>query len=247
MMRILVAIFTRIRAVIGAAFGITTTAFWSTMVIIAGALDQQRALTWMGQRWGKGLLFIFGIRLDIRGAEKVPAKGGGILVFNHQSHFDVPIMYAATDKQIRFGAKIELFKIPVFGLAMRAIGTLPIARDNRSEVMRIYKDAERAFKRDVIYVLAPEGTRQKEPQIGRFKKGPFVFARNAGVPIIPVVFKGAFDVLPKNTLFVNVDHWHTTVKVEFLDPIQTTGYQADQIDELVTLARERMTACFAGL
>src|SRR5690606_17085370 len=109
-----------------------------------------------------------------------------------------------TEKHIRFGAKIELFKIPFFGRAMRAVGTLPIARENRAGVFKIYKEAERQFSRDVIFVLAPEGTRQKEPRIGRFKKGPFIFAINARVPIIPAVLRGAHEVLPKKSLLVNV-------------------------------------------
>ncbi|HVK61355.1 MAG TPA: lysophospholipid acyltransferase family protein [Bdellovibrionales bacterium] len=243
----MIGILTRIRAVIGAILGLLTTAFWCAAVVTAGTLGAKRSLSWMARQWGRGLLFIFGIRIDVRGAENLPAKGGGIAVFNHQSHFDIPLIFAATDRQIRFGAKIELFKIPIFGPGMRAVGTLPIARDNRSEVMRIYKDAERAFQEDIIYVLAPEGTRQKEPVIGRFKKGPFVFARNAGVPIVPVVIKGGYDVLPKSTVFVNVGEWHRTVKIEVLPSIPTAGLTPDQIEALLEKTRAQMVEAFARM
>jgi 1-acyl-sn-glycerol-3-phosphate acyltransferase len=167
--------------------------------------------------------------------------GGGILVFNHQSLFDIPVVISTTFKHIRFGAKIELFKVPFFGAAMRAAGTLPIARQNRNEVMRVYKEAEARFMRNTIFVLAPEGTRQKEPVLGRFKKGPFFFALSGGVPLIPVVIRGAHSVLPKQSLMVNVGRWTRKIHVEYLDPVITQGLGTAGVSELMNQVRDAMS------
>lgn len=235
---------TYIRAIIGGLFCLAWTLLFSILVLASGLLGQQKFATYIITIWSRILLWTFGVRVEAEGAENLPRAGGGILVFNHQSHLDIPAIMTATDAQIRFGAKIELFKIPFFGAAMRAIGTLPIARENRSEVLRIYQDAARRFEDNILFVLAPEGTRQKEPRLGRFKKGPFLFAQNAKVPIIPVVLKGAFDVLPPKALLVNVGAWRRTIKVRFLPPIETT---AMPLDSLVTETYGRMNAVFESI
>ena len=239
---------THIRSLLGAVFVIVHTFLSAILVMSAGFLGLQDVGTWFVRQWSRGLLFVFGIQISVEGTEFVPAQGGGIMVFNHQSHFDIPVICCATDKKIRFGAKVELFKIPFFGTAMRAVGTLPIARESRSEVLRIYKDAEKKFQQNFIFVLAPEGTRQKEPVLGRFKKGPFIFAKNAGVPIIPVVLRGAHAVLPKKSLGVNLGRWTRTVHVRFLAPFETRTLSPEEdIDDFVLRVRDAMNTCYESL
>ncbi|MEK7355606.1 MAG: lysophospholipid acyltransferase family protein, partial [Bdellovibrionota bacterium] len=220
-------VFSHVRSLVGIVFTVFHTLLCAIFVITAGVLGLDRIATELVRIWGVVLLWVFGIRVEHEGEANLPARGGGIIVFDHQSHFDIPVILSITHKNIRFGAKIELFKIPMFGGAMRAVGTLPIARENRSDVFKVYKEAEKRFAKDFIFVLAPEGTRQKEPQIGRFKKGPFLFAINAGVPIIPVVIKGAHAVLPKNSLGVNLGKFSRTVHVRVLPPIDSKQFKAD--------------------
>jgi 1-acyl-sn-glycerol-3-phosphate acyltransferase len=247
----LISIATHLRSFFGILFAIPYTIFWSLIVIGIGALGYDRAATALIPRWSRILLAIFGIRVHCRGEDHLPAKGGGIVVFNHQSLFDIPVLMSTTGKNIRFGAKIELFKIPFFGAAMRAGGTLPIARDNRSEVMKLYKESEARFARDILFVLAPEGTRQVEPEIGRFKKGPFIFALNGGVPVIPAVIKGAHHVLPKKSLGVNLGKWIRDTQVEYLAPVQpakvTPPAETREADALMNQVRALMVESYARL
>lgn len=238
---------TSIRAVIGLVIGITDTILWSIIVFIAAFMNQQKLATKLISIWARFNFFVFGIDLIVTGEENLPDTGGGIIVFNHQSHFDIPALCLSTEKQIRFGAKIELFKIPFFGPAMRAIGTLPIARDNRSGVMKIYAEAAKRFESGTLFVLAPEGTRQPEPVIGRFKKGPFIFAINAGVPLIPAVIKGAYEVFPKQTVMINVGKWRRKVYIEFLPAVSTKGTSAAEVDRVVATVRDQMVASFDRL
>jgi 1-acyl-sn-glycerol-3-phosphate acyltransferase len=240
-------VLTRIRACIGAVFGVLWTLLFSILVFFLGALNRQRAATALIRVWSAGLLATFGVRVEVEGEENLPRAGGGIIVFNHQSHLDIPAIMSATDKQIRFGAKIELFRIPFFGAAMKSIGTLQIARDNRSEVLKIYQEAAKRFEDGILFVLAPEGTRQREPRLGRFKKGPFLFAMNARVPIIPVVLKGAFEVLPPKGLLINLGQWRRTIRVRFLPPIDSTRFTSDTLEAFVSETFSQMNAVFESL
>jgi 1-acyl-sn-glycerol-3-phosphate acyltransferase len=238
---------TRVRAYLGAVLNILSTLFFSIVVLVCGVFNQQHLATWLIRGWAHLLLWTFGLRIEVEGEENLPVQGGGIIVFNHQSQLDIPVIVAATEKQIRFGAKIELFKIPFFGPALKSIGTLQIARDNRTEVLRIYKDAARRFEDNILFVLAPEGTRQREPKLGRFKKGPFLFAMNAKVPLIPVVLKGAFEVLPPKRMLVNLGMWRRTIYVRFLPAIDSSQYTQATLDTFVDETFANMNAAFESL
>lgn len=243
----MVTVFSHVRSAFGAVFTVFFTLACAVFVITAGSLGLDRLATKLVQGWGDTLLFVFGIKVAVEGEENLPETGGAIIVFDHQSHFDIPVICSITDKNIRFGAKIELFKIPMFGAAMRAVGTLPIARENRSEVFRVYKEAEARFAKNFIFVLAPEGTRQSEPKIGRFKKGPFLFAVNAGVPIVPVVLKGAHAVLPKKSLGANLGAWSRTVHVRVLPPVDSKQFTTTQLDAYVENVRTKMVEAYEGM
>lgn len=238
---------TYVRALIGGVLMLIWTLISSICVFVLGFSGAQRGATKFITYWSRFLLWVFGVRVIEEGQENLPKAGGGILVFNHQSHLDIPAILTATDAQIRFGAKTELFKIPFFGAAMRSIGTLPIARDNRTEVLRIYREAATRFQDNILFVLAPEGTRQKQPRLGRFKKGPFLFALNARVPIVPVVLKGAFDVLPPKAVLVNVGKWRRTIHVQFLAPIDSTRFTSETMDQFVSETYSKMNEAFESL
>lgn len=242
-----VTIVTQIRSIFGSVFAVCFTILMSVVVILAGFVGPTSFVTRLMRFWARVVLFVFGIRLDVRGAEHLPKKGGGIIIFNHQSNLDIPALMLSNKLDTRFGAKIELFKIPFFGAAMRAVGTLPIARSNRTEVLRIYQEASSRFAKNTIFVLAPEGTRQSEPIIGRFKTGPFHFAINAQVPLIPAVIKGAYHVQHKGQLGVNVGRWTRTVVIEYLPPIPTEGLALDQVGALMDRSRDQIIEVYDRL
>jgi 1-acyl-sn-glycerol-3-phosphate acyltransferase len=214
--------------------------------IFFGAIGQHGLVTKSIYIWSEISLWLLSIELKVIGSENLPdPSGDGVLfLFNHQSHFDIPLIYNATNQfsrqNIRFGAKIELFKIPVFATAMRFAGMLPIARENRREVMRVYEEAQSRFQQHFSYVLAPEGTRQAKPEVGPFKRGPFVFAVNSKAKIVPVVISGAYAILPKTRLIPATDRWSFQVIVEFLPPVSTEGLGLDDLPALIAKVREDM-------
>src|SRR4051812_15382719 len=175
------------RSLLGIVFLLGWTLVCSILTILFGNLRQFGITEKIMRTWSKTLLAIFGVEVKLHGVENIPKDRAALFVFNHQSHFDILVLKGFVPRVLSFGAKAELFKIPFFGPAMRAVGTLPIERDNRAEVFRVYKAAQERFSSTLNFILAPEGTRQSKPELGPYKKGPFIFAINGQVPVVPVV------------------------------------------------------------
>lgn len=195
--------------------------------------------------WGKISCWMFGVKIIVRGQENIPA-GGCIYLFNHTSFFDIFAMQGALHG-FRFGAKIELFKIPVFGMAMRRMGALPIARERRDEVFRVYQAAQERIERGEKFALAPEGTRQNEEKLGNFKAGPFVFAINAHAPLVPVVIRGAAAIMPKGHWVPNWDRWTREVTIDVLPPVSTESFGIKDRPFLQEKVRNEMLPYFTSV
>lgn len=194
--------------------------------------------------WGRLSCRMAGVRVEVRGQENIPA-GGCLFLFNHTSFFDV-FAIVGYIPGIRFGAKAELFKIPLFAQAMRAAGTLPIARDNRDEVYKVYEEARARFARGDRFALSPEGGRFYGPALSPFKAGPFLFAMSAGVPVVPVVLEGAYEALPKGEFLFNRRRLRHTIVIHILAPVSTADYTPETRKELQAVVYERMNAVWAG-
>ena len=243
-MQNLILIYNYVRSYIGLFILGVNTIFWCALGWLFHLIvPQPRLGTFIMRGWSWVLLRAVSVRVVVKGLENLP-KEPSIIVFNHSSHFDIPCLVNATPRQIRFGAKIELFSIPVFGPTMRLIGMLPIARSNREKVLEIYRQAVVRIKNGEWFCLAPEGTRQDGAQLGAFKKGPFIFAVAAQCNLVPVVIKGAHKVIPKGDIIVNRGRWSSDVVVEFLPPISALGTTEQDVDRLHDLAFEAMTRAY---
>lgn len=171
--------------------------------------------------WARGTCLLAGVSVKVQGLENVPA-GGCVFLFNHTSFFDIFAIYSILP-ELRFGAKVELFKIPFFGYAMRRVGILPIDRSKREKVYRHYEKSRARIEAGEKFVLAPEGTRQEAEVLAPFKAGPFVFAISSKAPVVPLVIRGAAPVWPKKTFFVNMGKWHSEIQLNILSSVSTDG------------------------
>lgn len=235
-----------LRSLFGALLFILHTLLTCLTVIFLGVLKARKAQDKVVQIWGRLGLWYFGVRPHVSGLENLQDRGV-IYLFNHQSHLDICLMHAMVPDSFRFGAKIELFKIPIFGRAMLMSGALPIARQNRNEVFRVYREAEKRIEAGESFILAPEGTRQKQPEIGPFKKGPFFFAMGAKAPVQPVMMKGVFDALPKTQLLPNTDRWTRDVYLRLGEPFETANLSSENLDGFVQEVREYMVKEYAQM
>ena len=131
-----------------------------------------------------------------------------IFMANHQSDFDILIVLAHIPGQFRWIAKKELFKIPIFGKAMRNAGYIEIDRQNHEKALKSLDEAAQKIREGKSVVTFPEGTRSRDGKIRPFKQGMFHLAIRAGVPIVPISIIGAREIMPKRTLKVKARQDH---------------------------------------
>jgi 1-acyl-sn-glycerol-3-phosphate acyltransferase len=238
-----VIVFSFLRSFFAGLFFIVFTFFWCVFAIIVAFLPHSKGFeTWIMSTWGKVAIKIWGVKVVVKGLENIP-KGSCLFVFNHTSFFDIFAMEAAYG-EFHFGAKIELFQIPVFGAAMRRMGILPIARQRRESVFKVYEEAQKRAALGEKFALSPEGKRNERETLLPFKAGPFIFAINSKMPLVPVVIKGAHEILSKNQILPNWDRWTRTLTVEYLPPISTEGYSIEERTALQEKTYEAMKVHF---
>lgn len=192
----------------------------------------------VGPLWCYPMIKLSGVVPEIQGQENVPKNKGFLFLFTHCSHMDIPFLFVCSPKSFRYGAKASLFKIPLFGKAMELAGTLPITREDRSKVMEVYKSAEKRVANGEAFALAPEGGRREGDEIKKFKSGPFIFAINAKMPVVPVVICGMDRVLPKGSILINKKRWTKKVGVRFLPPVDMAKVPIEEMKRVKEQIRE---------
>jgi len=236
--------FAKLKSVIAVVMFILLTFVLASVGVVQNLIFNRRKFdNWIIMNWGRWTCWLFKIKVQITGLNHLKQGEGGIILFNHSSFVDIFVM-AAHLKNIRFGAKIELFKIPIFGLAIKRFGTLPIARNNREEVFKVYEEARVRFSRGEKFSLSPEGGRFYGEQLARFKSGPFVFAINSQVPLIPVVIRGAYQCWPKGSWLANAERLDRVVEIAILEPISTVGLNINQRGQLQNQCYELMNRVY---
>ena len=159
-----------------------------------GSVDERAR--WFGRR----VVELLDIDLHVRGTEQVPAGRAYVYMSNHQSHLDIPMLYATLPSPtIRMLAKKELFRIPVWGRGLRAAEFIEVDRGNHARAMQSIDYAAKLVRDGVSIYLAPEGTRSRDGRIGKLKKGGFHLALGTGAPIVPVAVRGTIDILPRGS------------------------------------------------
>jgi len=217
----------------------TLTIVFATIVIIAALLGVKDRPGGIYDRlpriWSRAILWAAGARVTLEGTENLHGDGPFIFTCNHVSLFDIPALVGSLPRHY-FVAKSELFKIPVFGPGIRAVGTIPIERENQKAAFSAYDEAARRIRAGSSVVVFPEGTRGKAYPIRPFKKGPFVLAVKAGVPIVPCVVHGTIEILPKKSVLIHPGH----IVVRLLEPVPTAGLDYDDRNGLAQTVHDRM-------
>lgn len=215
---------------------------WTVLVIICGAPFSLISPNYMhitGRIWGIVSLRLAGVRLKVEGRENLPNDGQPVIFAgNHQSNFDILAYFAGLPLQFRWMAKEELFHIPLFGLAMRRSGYIPIDRSDRRKAMQSMSVAAERIRGGTSVVIFPEGTRSGDGRLQEFKKGGLLIALKAQVPIVPVAISGSGKALPKNSFIFRPG----TIHLRILPPLATAGLTSRDSDTLMAQLRERLVA-----
>jgi len=154
--------------------------------------------------WAKSLLFAAGVRVEADLSALDP-KGTYIFMANHQSHLDIPILFATlSGYNFRFLAKESLFTIPVFGPAMRRMGHVAIDRGNRRKAMESIQEAVDLVAGGVGLLVFPEGTRSMDfTRIQEFKTGGMIVALKCQAMVAPIILSGSGNILAKHGRRIN--------------------------------------------
>ncbi len=213
---------------------VLTTIFWgSTAVIVSLFTRTGNPVHKVARIWARGILFVSRIKVTVNGLANIDPTQSYVYMSNHQSNFDIPVLLAYLPVQFRWLAKAELFKIPIFGRAMRGAGYVKIDRFNQEAAFESLNEAARKMKNGVSIMIFPEGTRSRDGNIRSFKKGGFIMALDAAAPIVPVVLKGTWTIMEKSSLRINTGEVSLNLKA----PIATTDYTRENKDDLIKSVR----------
>lgn len=182
------------------------TAFWGSLGIIASFWSAEAAVDYCIRPWGRTILNSFGIELDVRGVENIPRGKPCLILYNHQSTFDILAFSAVIPVGWKAVMKKELMFVPFIGAVAKLSGHYFVNRDgsinDTKKVRKIVNDLKTG--KDAV-VIAPEGTRSEDGNLLPFKKGVFMIASVSGVPVIPMIIWGGKDIRPKNQLKIDLD------------------------------------------
>lgn len=191
------------------------------------------------KRWMAFNLWFARVHVDVRGLENLDPKKQYIFMSNHRSAADiVAIGVALWDYQIRFVAKKELLRVPVFGWGLWAMRNIIIDRRNHVQAVRSYAVAGERIRRGISVVVFPEGTRGEGRELLPFKKGGFVLAIETGTPIAPIAVVGTEVVMPKRSLRIESG----TVEVRIGKPIETADVAYKEKERLLEAVRSSIVA-----
>ena len=192
--------------------------------------------------WAKSLLRAGGVKVVLHDAHRASPENPHVFVSNHVSWFDV-LALAAELPRYNFVAKAEIFRVPVFGRGAKAVGTIPIQRENRKAAFAAYEEAARRIRNGDSVVVFPEGTRGTTYSLRPFKKGPFVLAIASQAPVVPTLVHGTIEVLPRGSFWARAG----TVHVHFLEPVSTAGLNYEDRDALANTVYKRMAEAMEKL
>jgi 1-acyl-sn-glycerol-3-phosphate acyltransferase len=205
----------------------------------------QRFYDWAGRFFSRALLWAGGTPVRVFGLENVDRERPQIIACNHQSMYDVWAVVAHLPvTRYHFVAKKELRRVPIFGRAAAASGHVFIDRENRVAAVESLKVAGRLIREaNSTAVVFPEGTRSLTGDLQRFKKGPFIMAIESGVPIVPTVIDGTFDILPKRGFRLRPH----PITIRFGTPVETRGFTHEDRDALIARVHAEMADMLAEL
>lgn len=188
------------------------------VIIVPGRERRRRA----ARRAGRILFPLAGIRIRVMGLEYLPS-GACFLASSHATYMDGPLLTTALPPRFGFVIKREALKTPIFGWLLVRLGSVFVERFNTKAAMSDATHLIQLAREGVSLGVFPEGTFRREPGLRAFHLGAFLAATRAGIPVVPVVIRGARQILPGETLWPRPGR----VEIEVLAPIMPTGKRGD--------------------
>jgi 1-acyl-sn-glycerol-3-phosphate acyltransferase len=212
----------------------------SVLVIIGSFVGASgRFYERIGRLWVRSLLRASGVRVEAFGLEHIAPGRPQIILCNHVSWYDVGALTDIVPKRYRFVGKQELTRVPLWGRAWQAAGSIAIDRaDTQSAIASLDRAAQLVKADSSAIIIFPEGTRSPNGELQPFKKGAFMLALHSGIEVVPAVVLGTRDILPKGSWRVRPGR----IIVRFGRPMEVGACSDANRDELMARARQAMEA-----
>ncbi len=188
--------------------------------------------------WSALILGAAGVRVRVLHADRMRRDGLYVVASNHESFYDIPVLFASLTMPVRFLAKRALFRLPFLGWSMAAAGFVPVDRADRSHGKEVLDTALSRLRDQRSLVVFPEQTRTKTGELSPFKSGAAVFAIKAEMPLLPVAIAGTFEVLRRDSFWIRPGR----VTVAVGEPLPVEGKSARDRASLTAALRGAIEA-----
>jgi 1-acyl-sn-glycerol-3-phosphate acyltransferase len=213
---------------------------WTIVIAVVAIFSilltlKSRTGMWIAQRvWTPFILFVLGVKMKVKGLENIDPKKNYIILANHTSNLDIPMLSAGLPMVFYYVAKKELQRVPFLGWGMMAAGVIFIDRKNKSRAIRSMRIAARKINKGKNIMIFPEGTFDGSEGLLPFKKGAFHLAMQAQTDILPVAIVGADTLWPEHT---NMELRAGLVELRIGKVISVQGLTSSNIKDVVLKSR----------
>jgi 1-acyl-sn-glycerol-3-phosphate acyltransferase len=205
-------------------------------MLLAWLFGWKRPLYVLGHGGVRLGLFLSGIRYRLSSERPLPMRGAAVYCANHQSNIDPPVLFDALHPMMHILYKAEINALPVLGRGFQMGGFIPVDRRNKEAAMRSIDAGADSLRAGNSFLIFPEGTRSRSEELLPFKKGGFIMAIKAGVPIVPVAITGGRAAMHKGSRLIHP----VTVSIRVGAPIETSTLSTGDRDALIRRVREKI-------
>lgn len=220
---------------------ILTFLFSTLTIIFAAIVNPSFASRTFAVAWAKSLSYLTPIRVEIEGGENADPERSYIVACNHQSMYDILVIYGFLRLDLKWVMKQELRKVPFIGTGCEAAGHIFVERRNPKQAKHAIAAALQKLGDGIGILFFPEGTRSRGDRMLPFKKGAFRTAIDQQLPVLPVTVTGTNEILPTKTLALFPGKARMTIH----QPIETTGLTIDDTDTVLQETRRRIASALS--
>lgn len=206
--------------------------------ILTAIFSRRAGATFIMRLWGKMVLWLYGVKLNISGEEHLRPDEPAIYMSNHASMIDIPVLIAALPLHLRFIYKKTLSYIPIVGQAMLLMAMIPIDRGNREKAIKSLRKAGVLIKKGIDLLIFPEGTRTRTGELLPFKKGGFLLAIQEKIDIVPISLSHSQALAGRNSVLAQSG----TIEVVVHERIDVSDYKRAERSILVDRVRQKIAS-----
>lgn len=198
-------------------------------IVLSPAFPNKKFSYFPARWWGRSFCYLMFIKVKINGLENLDPRQSYVIVSNHQSLYDIFVVYGWMPMIFKWMMKAELRRIPLVGKACESAGHVFINRSNAIAAKHSIQRAEQHLCNGISLFVFPEGTRTHTGKMSNFKRGAFLIAADLGLPIVPVTLRGCYERLPRNSFNVQPG----IIEMIVHKPIDVSPYLRDKTNDLI--------------